>query len=182
MSYITNFIFTKTFDIWYRINPHRLENFSQWKSVNCLFARSPPCTKVRKKTSLSRYYTLCFCLKQYNFHLLIYSQAPGVRHFINWWHLSHFLWTTAFTRTFAIPILWCYNFNGMIKWYDISCAILYIHTYITLNVKSVILQNTYLFSTMTKLGWQSEHSQSIPNSCVSIFYTLTETCRHLILN
>jgi len=41
------------------------------KSVNCLFARSPPCTKVCTKTSLSLYYTLCFCVKEYNFHLLI---------------------------------------------------------------------------------------------------------------
>ena len=46
-------------------------NCSQRKSVNCLFARSPPCTKVCTKTSLSRYYILCFCIKQYNFHLLI---------------------------------------------------------------------------------------------------------------
>ena len=40
----------------------------------------PKCTK----TSLSRYHTLCFCIKQYNFHLLIYSQPPVVRHFTNW--------------------------------------------------------------------------------------------------
>ena len=40
--------------------------------------------------------------------------------------LSHFPWTTALTRTFATAILWCYNFNGMIKWYDISCATLYV--------------------------------------------------------
>ena len=65
----------------------------------------------------------CFCIKQYNFHLLIYSQPPVVRHFTNWWHLSHFLWTTAFTRTFATSILWS---NGMIKWYDISCVTLYV--------------------------------------------------------
>ena len=70
-------------------------------SVNCLSARSPPCTKVCTKTSLSRYYTLCFCIKQYNFHILIYSQLPVVRHCSNWWHLSHYPWTTAFTRTFA---------------------------------------------------------------------------------
>ena len=65
------------------------------KSVNCLFARSPPCTKVCTKTSLSHHYTLCFCIKQYNFHLLIYSQPPFVHHFTNWcvgfqfclWHL-----------------------------------------------------------------------------------------------
>jgi len=54
------------------------------KSVTCLFARSPPCTKVCTKTSLSLYYTLCFCVKQCNFHLLIYSQPPVVRHFTNW--------------------------------------------------------------------------------------------------
>ena len=54
------------------------------ESVNCLSARSPPCTKVCTKTSLSRYYTLCFCIKQYNFHIFIYSQPPVVRHFTNW--------------------------------------------------------------------------------------------------
>ena len=80
-----------------------------------LSARSPPCTKVCTKTSLSRYYTHRFCIKQYDFHLLIYSQPPVVRHFTNWWHLSYFPWTTAFIRTFATSILWCYNFNGMIK-------------------------------------------------------------------
>jgi hypothetical protein len=97
------------------------------KPVNCLFARSPPCIKnVCTKTSLSRYYTLCFCIKQTNFHLLIYSQTPVVRHFTNWWHLSHFPWTATFTGTFATSILWCYNFNGMKKLYDISCTTLYI--------------------------------------------------------
>ena len=54
------------------------------KFVNCLFTRSPPCTKVCTKTSLSLYYTLSFCLKQYSFYLLIYSQPPVVRHFTNW--------------------------------------------------------------------------------------------------
>ena len=34
--------------------------------------------------SLSRYYTLCFCIKQYKFHLSIYSQPSVVRHFTNW--------------------------------------------------------------------------------------------------
>jgi hypothetical protein len=48
---------------------------------------------------------------------------------VNSWHLSHFPWTTAFTCTFATSILRSYNFNGMIKWYDISCATLYIHTH-----------------------------------------------------
>ena len=96
------------------------------KSVNCLFARSPPCTKVCMKTSLSSYYALCFFIIQYNFHLLIYSQPSVIYHFTNWWHLLHFPWTTAFTRTFATSILWCYNFNGMIKWYDISWATLYL--------------------------------------------------------
>ena len=95
------------------------------KVCKFLFAKSPPCTKACTKTSLSRYYTLCFWIKQYNFHLLIYSQRPVVRHLTNRWHLSHFQWTTAFTRTLATSILWCYNFNGMIKWYDISCATLY---------------------------------------------------------
>ena len=40
-----------------------------------------------------------------------------------------FPWTTAFTGTSATSILWCYNFNGMIKCYDISCATLYIYIY-----------------------------------------------------
>ena len=43
------------------------------------------------KTSLSLYYTLCFCIKQCNFHLLIYSQPHVVGHFANWWHLSYFV-------------------------------------------------------------------------------------------
>ena len=90
----------------------------------------PFCLATSWKTSLSRYYTLCFCIKQYNFHLLIYSQPPVVRHFTSWWHLSHFPWTTALTGTFATSILWRYNFNGMIKWYDISCATLYKYIYI----------------------------------------------------
>ena len=112
------------------------------KSANCLFARSPPCTKVCKKTSLSRYYTLCFCTKQHNFHLLIYSQPPVVRHFTNWWHLSHFPWTTAFTRTFATSTLWCYSFNGTIKLYDISCATLYLPSDMTYNFSNI----SFLFS------------------------------------
>ena len=99
---------------WPLLLQHRTISFKLLaKSVNCLFARSPPCTKVCTKTSLSLYYTLCFCIKQYDFHLFIYSQPPVVCHFTNWWHLSHFPWTTAFTRTFATSILWCYNFNGM---------------------------------------------------------------------
>jgi len=101
-----------------------------------LSARSSPCTKVCTKTSLSRHYTLCFCIKQYNFHLLITVNRPlcailqtGVLAFNSdhLWHQSHFPWTTAFTCTFATSILWCYNFNGMIKWYDILCATLYIY-------------------------------------------------------
>jgi len=109
------------------------------KSVNCLFAKSPPCTKVCTKTSLSLYYTLCFCVKQYNFHLLIYSQPPVVRHFTNWC-VGFQLWSilTVYDMyrifhelqlslaRFAISILRCYNFNGIIKWYDISCATLYL--------------------------------------------------------
>ena len=91
------------------------------------------CTNVCKKTSLSRYYTLCFCIKQYDFQLLIYSQPPVVRHFTNWWHLSYFPWTIAFIRTFATSILWCYRFNGMLKLYDISCATLYIARWYTVH-------------------------------------------------
>ena len=59
------------------------------------------------------------------------SQPSVFCHFTNWWHLSHFPWTTAFTRTFATSILWCYSFNGMIKWYDISCATLYVMLWTT---------------------------------------------------
>ena len=99
-------------------------NFTMW-APSCATFPDSPCTKVCTKTSLSRYYTLCFCIKQYNFHLLIYSQSPVVRHFTNCWYLSHFPWTTAFTRTSVTSILRCYNFNGMIKWYDISWATLY---------------------------------------------------------
>ena len=66
-----------------------------------------------------------FLHKTIQLYLLIYSQPPVVRHFTNWWHLSQFPWTTTFTRTFATSILWCYNFNGTIKWYDISCVTLY---------------------------------------------------------
>jgi len=109
------------------------------KSVNCLFARSPPCSKVCKKTSLSLYDTLCFCVKQYiqlsPFDLQSTARCPPFYKLVCWlsamvnsdclWHLLHFPWTTVFTRTFAILILWCYNFNGIIKWYDITCVTLY---------------------------------------------------------
>ena len=36
-----------------------------------------------------------------------------------------FSWTAAFTRTLVTSILWCYNFNGKVKWYGNSCATLY---------------------------------------------------------
>jgi hypothetical protein len=62
------------------------------KYVNCLFSRSPPSNKVCTKASLSLYYTLCFCVKQYTFHLLIYSQTPVVCHFTNWC-ISFQLWS-----------------------------------------------------------------------------------------
>jgi hypothetical protein len=53
------------------------------KSVNCLQgAHLVP--KCARKRLLSLYYTLCLCVKQYNFQLLIYSQPPVVRHFTNW--------------------------------------------------------------------------------------------------
>ena len=77
-------------------------------------------------------------------------------HFTNWWHLSHFPWTTAFTRMFATSILWCYNFNGMIKWYDISCAILYIANGIT-------------HFTRTALHDSRQRSDFIPNSSERMF-------------
>ena len=80
---------------------------------------------VRENVSESLIHSL-FLHKTIQLSLLIYSKQPVVRHFTNWWHLSHFPWTTAFDRSFAISILWCYNFNGMIKWYDISCAALYV--------------------------------------------------------
>jgi len=76
---------TDTGGMWPLLLQHRTISFKLLvKSVNCLFARSPPCTKVCMKTSLSLYCTLCFYVKQYNFHLLIYSQPPVVRHFTNW--------------------------------------------------------------------------------------------------
>jgi hypothetical protein len=72
-------------------------------SVNCLFARSPPCNKVCTKTSLSLYYTLCFCVKQYNFYLLIYSQPLVVHHFTNW-RVGFQLWSILFMTfiTFSV--------------------------------------------------------------------------------
>jgi len=62
---------------------------------------------------------------RHNFTMWALSCATFSGHFTNWWHLSHFPWTIAFTHMFATSILWCYNFNGMIKWYDISCSTLY---------------------------------------------------------
>ena len=78
---------------------------------------------VHEKFSESLLHSL-FLHKTIQLLALIYGQLSVVRHFTNWWHLSHFPWTTAFTRTFATSILWCYSFNGMIKRYDISCATL----------------------------------------------------------
>jgi hypothetical protein len=85
--------------------------------------------------------------KQYNFHLLTYSQLPVVRHFTNWC-VGFQLWSilTVYDiycifhelqhslARFATSILRCYNFNGIIKWYDISCATLYniVHAYFML--------------------------------------------------
>ena len=85
---------------------------------------------VQEKVSEPLLHSL-FLHKTIQLSLLIYSQLPVVRHFTNWWRLSHFSWTTAFTGTFPTSILWCYNFNGMIKWYEISCATLYVPHNIT---------------------------------------------------
>jgi hypothetical protein len=104
-------------------NPHKKTTFPITHNANC--------------SLFSLYIDVSLCkryIKQYNFHLLTYSQPPVVHQFTNWWHLSHFPWTTAFTRTFVTSILWCYNFNGMIKWYDISCATLYITMYSQQNI------------------------------------------------
>jgi len=61
------------------------------KSVNCLQgAHLVP--KCARKRLLSLYYTLCFCLKQYNFNLLIYSQPPVICHFTNW-YVGFQLWS-----------------------------------------------------------------------------------------
>ena len=93
-------------------------------------------------------------------HLLIYSQPPVVRHFTNWWYLSHFPWTTKFTRTFATSILWCYNFNGMIKWYDISCATLYIYT------SACIVKNKH-FPCLSRCTWSSSwHFKTSKYLCI----------------
>ena len=48
-----------------------------------------PALYVHENVSESLLHPL-FLHKQYNFHLLIYSQQPVVRHFTNWCHLSHF--------------------------------------------------------------------------------------------
>jgi len=32
--HVINFYYYKTFDTWYRINPHRLENCSQWRTCS----------------------------------------------------------------------------------------------------------------------------------------------------
>ena len=92
---------------------------------------------VQENVSESLLHTL-FLHKTIQLSLLIYSQPPVVRHFTNWWHLSHFPWTTAFTRTFATSILRSYNFNWMIKWYDISCANLYDYVIIIFVLMAVI--------------------------------------------
>ena len=58
----------------------------------------------------------------------------------------NFPWTTAFTRTFETSILWCYNFNGMIKWYDISCAILCVCIYIYIYICVYVCVCVYVFT------------------------------------
>ena len=100
---------------------------------------------VHKNVSESLLHSL-FLHETIQLSLLIYSQPPVVRHFTDWWHLLHFPWTTAFTRTFATLILWCYNFSGMIKWYDIPCATLYFIVYLTLSIAgnfTTVLPNFY---------------------------------------
>jgi hypothetical protein len=67
-------------------------------------------------------------------HTLVQA-PPVVRHFTNWWYLSHVTWTTPFTCMFATSILWCYNFSWMIKWYNISCATLYITAHMAHKIK-----------------------------------------------
>ena len=109
--------------------------------------------------SLSRYYTLCFCIKQYNFHLLIYSQPPAICHFTNWEHVSHFPWTTAPTRTFATSMLCCYNFSGVIEWYDISCATLYLSYPLLLNTSP--LSSTWRTRTSFNVPWMLKSLQYV---------------------
>jgi hypothetical protein len=114
------------------------------KSVNCLFARSPPCTKVcttlyqsvHENVSQSLLHSLFLrkTIQLSPFDLHSTARCPPFYKLVCWllamvnsdclWHLSHFPLNTAFIRTFATSILWCYNFNGIIKWYDISCATL----------------------------------------------------------
>ena len=57
------------------------------KSVNCLFARSRPCTKACTKTSLSLYYTLCFRVKTIQlspFHLQSTARCPPFYKMVCW--------------------------------------------------------------------------------------------------
>ena len=100
-----------------------------------------------------------FLHKTIQLYFLIYSQPPVVRHFTNWWHLSPFPWTTAFTRTFATCILWCYNFNGRIKWYDISCVILYVR------------RQTARLNTPQQWSWRSRSSEMCRIVCLQIYAT-----------
>ena len=53
----------------------------------------------------------------------------------------------AFTRRFATSVLLCYNFNGMIKWYDISCATLYMSNLLNTNLKK---EESVLYGLMTQ--------------------------------
>jgi hypothetical protein len=108
------------------------------KCVKCLFARSPPTLyrSVHENVSDSLLHSLFLCkttqLSPFDLQSIarcrpFYKLVCWLSAMVNsdWlWHLLHFPWNPAFTRTFATSILWCYNFNGMIKWYDISCATL----------------------------------------------------------
>ena len=95
-------------------------------------------------------------------------------HFTNWWYLSHFPWTTAFIRTYATSILWCYSFNGMIKWYDISCTTLYVSVFWILRSATAYWHCNFMFLNTTFL-----HLSSLPrvrfhtHSCH--FYSMSDT-------
>jgi len=84
---------------------HRTINFKVLaKSVNCLFARSPPCIKVCMKISLSHHYTLLFLHKTIQLSP-VDLQSPVVRHFTNWcvgFQFWLFLTSITFSMNYSI--------------------------------------------------------------------------------
>jgi hypothetical protein len=95
------------------------------------------------------------------------------------WHLSHFPWSTAFTCMFATSILWCYNFNGMIKWYDISCATLYF-TPVPRNISG-----NHVWVDSRPIVWPEVYCQwqipMMPSGIKSMTFQVVEQCLNQLL-